>query len=95
LSASLPPRYILENITRRSKADFFGSSSRLVNAVETVQKARSMGATIVYTPITFTDDDHELGPERGVRAEIAAGDKWTYGIYRGTWVKPGSRSGAQ
>jgi ureidoacrylate peracid hydrolase len=28
--------------------------------VETVQKARELGATIIHAPITFTPDYHEL-----------------------------------
>src|ERR1700719_521479 len=32
------------------------------NTVETVKRARELGATIVYAPITFTDDYHELSP---------------------------------
>src|SRR5277367_6044816 len=39
------------------------STNMLANTVETVEKARSMGATIVFAPITFTDDYHELSPE--------------------------------
>jgi ureidoacrylate peracid hydrolase len=38
------------------------SSNMLANTVETVAKARKLGATIVYAPITFTDDYHELSP---------------------------------
>src|ERR1700675_329044 len=34
----------------------------LPNSVETVQKAREMGATIIHAPITFTPDYHELNP---------------------------------
>jgi len=34
----------------------------LKNTVETVQKARQLGATIVHAPITFTEDYHELTP---------------------------------
>ena len=37
-------------------------TNMLANTVETVKKAREMGATIVYAPITFTDDYHELSP---------------------------------
>ena len=36
------------------------SSNMLANTVELVAKARKLGATIVFTPITFTDDYHEL-----------------------------------
>jgi ureidoacrylate peracid hydrolase len=38
------------------------SSNMLANTVDTVAKARKLGATIVYAPITFTDDYHELNP---------------------------------
>jgi ureidoacrylate peracid hydrolase len=38
------------------------STNMLANTVETVAKARKLGATIVYAPITFTDDYHELSP---------------------------------
>jgi ureidoacrylate peracid hydrolase len=34
----------------------------LPNTVETVQKAREQGATIIHAPITFTTDYHELSP---------------------------------
>jgi ureidoacrylate peracid hydrolase len=34
----------------------------LPNTVETVQKAREQGATIIHAPITFTADYHELSP---------------------------------
>jgi ureidoacrylate peracid hydrolase len=35
----------------------------LANTVETVSKARQLGATIIYAPITFTDDYRELSPQ--------------------------------
>jgi len=38
------------------------TSNMLKNTVETVQKARQLGATIVHAPITFTEDYHELTP---------------------------------
>ncbi len=34
----------------------------LANTVETVAEARALGAMIVYAPITFTEDYHELSP---------------------------------
>ncbi len=34
----------------------------LANTVETVARARALGATIVHAPITFTPDYHELSP---------------------------------
>lgn len=34
----------------------------LPNTVETVARARELGATIVHAPITFTPDYHELSP---------------------------------
>jgi ureidoacrylate peracid hydrolase len=36
------------------------STNMLANTVDTVQKARKLGVTIIYVPITFTDDYHEL-----------------------------------
>ena len=39
------------------------SSNMLANTVETVKKARELGITIIYEPITFTDDYHELTAE--------------------------------
>jgi ureidoacrylate peracid hydrolase len=39
------------------------SSNMLANTIETVEKARAMGTTIVFAPITFTDDYHELSPQ--------------------------------
>jgi len=38
------------------------STNMMANTVATVKKARSLGATIVLVPITFTDDYHELAP---------------------------------
>jgi ureidoacrylate peracid hydrolase len=39
------------------------STNMLANAVETVKKARELGVTIIYVPITFTDDYHELSSQ--------------------------------
>jgi len=39
------------------------SSNMLANTVETVKKARELGVTIIYAPITFTGDYHELSAE--------------------------------
>jgi len=39
------------------------SNNMLANTVETVEKARKLGATIIFTPITFTDDYHELSSQ--------------------------------
>jgi ureidoacrylate peracid hydrolase len=39
------------------------STNMLANTVETVAKARELGATIVFAPITFTDDYHELSSQ--------------------------------
>ncbi len=38
------------------------ATNMLANTVETVKQARALGVTIVYAPITFTDDYHELSP---------------------------------
>ena len=32
------------------------STNRLANTLDTVKRARELGATIVHAPITFTDD---------------------------------------
>src|ERR1700721_1799198 len=37
-------------------------TNMLANTVETVKKARELGATIIYAPITFTEDYRELSP---------------------------------
>jgi ureidoacrylate peracid hydrolase len=37
-------------------------TNMLANTVEMVKKARELGATIVYAPITFTDNYRELSP---------------------------------
>ncbi len=39
------------------------SNNMLANTIETVKKARELGITIIYEPITFTDDYHELSPQ--------------------------------
>jgi ureidoacrylate peracid hydrolase len=36
------------------------SSKMLANTFDLVAKVRKLGATIIFTPITFTDDYHEL-----------------------------------
>ncbi len=42
--------------------DVMEKENMLPNTVETVQKAREQGATIIHAPITFTADYHELSP---------------------------------
>jgi ureidoacrylate peracid hydrolase len=39
------------------------STNMLANTLDTVKRARELGATIVHAPITFTDDYHELTSE--------------------------------
>ncbi|MGZ9159226.1 MAG: isochorismatase family protein, partial [Nitrospira sp.] len=39
------------------------SNNMLANTVETVAKARELGAMVIFAPITFTDDYHELSSE--------------------------------
>jgi ureidoacrylate peracid hydrolase len=39
------------------------STNMLAHTVETVAKARELGATIIFEPITFTDDYHELSSQ--------------------------------
>jgi ureidoacrylate peracid hydrolase len=38
------------------------STNMLAHTLDAVKQARALGATIVHTPITFTDDYHELTP---------------------------------
>lgn len=42
--------------------DVMEKEHMLPNTVETVEKARELGATIIHAPITFTSDYHELSP---------------------------------
>jgi len=42
--------------------DVMQQENMLPNTLETVQKARELGATIIHAPITFTADYHELSP---------------------------------
>src|SRR5262245_16983577 len=44
-------------------AAIMDQTSMLDNTVETVQRARELGATIVHAPISFTQDYHELTSE--------------------------------
>ena len=39
------------------------STNMLTNTIETVERARAAGATIVHAPITFAEDYRELSPE--------------------------------
>ena len=39
-----------------------GQTNMLNNTLETVERARELGATIIHAPISFTDDYHELSP---------------------------------
>jgi hypothetical protein len=53
-----------------------GKTNMLANTIETVVKARKLGATIVYAPIAFTGDYHEFSPTPygiGLRGNAGAG----------------------
>ena len=58
------------------------STGMLDNAAATVARAREMGATIIHTPITFTDDYHELNSEP---YGILKGVVDTNSFRKGTW----------
>jgi ureidoacrylate peracid hydrolase len=58
------------------------SSGMLQNAVETVEKARELGVTIIHTPISFTEDYHELSP---APYGILKGVVDTNSFRKGTW----------
>ena len=57
------------------------STNMLPNTLETVERARELGATIVHAPITFTPDYHELTSE-------------PYGILKGVVDSNSFRKGA-
>ena len=57
-------------------------SNMLANTVETVKKARALGATIVHAPITFTDDYRELTSQP---YEILKGVVDSKSFRKGTW----------
>lgn len=71
------------------------SSKMLENTVETVKRARELGATIVYVPITFHPDYRELGPQvYGILQGAREGESFQ----KGTWgaeivdvLKPGPK----
>ncbi len=58
------------------------STHMLANTVETVKKARELGVTIVYEPITFTEDYHELSPQP---YGILKGVVDSHSFRKGTW----------
>jgi ureidoacrylate peracid hydrolase len=58
------------------------STNMLANTVETVARARELGATIIYAPITFTGDYHELSP---TPYGILKGVVDTKSFRKGTW----------
>lgn len=69
------------------------SSKMLDNTVETVKRARELGATIVHVPITFSRDYRDLGPQvYGILQGVRDGESFQ----KGTWgadivevLKPG------
>jgi nicotinamidase-related amidase len=58
------------------------STHMLANTVEAVKQARELGATIVFMPISFTDDYHEL---TGNPYGILKGVVDTKSFRKGTW----------
>jgi nicotinamidase-related amidase len=59
------------------------STNMLANTVETVEKARALGATILFAPITFTEDYHDLSP---APYGILKGVVDSKSFRKGTWV---------
>jgi ureidoacrylate peracid hydrolase len=57
-------------------------TNMLQNTVDTVQKARELGVTVIHAPITFTPDYHELRPEP---YGILKGVVDTKSFRKGTW----------
>jgi ureidoacrylate peracid hydrolase len=71
------------------------STNMLANTVETVKEARKLGATIIYAPISFTDDYRELNDQP---YGILKGVVDSKSFRKGTWgaeivdaLKPGPR----
>ena len=69
------------------------STNMLANTVETVKEARKLGATIIYAPISFTDDYRELSDQPYGILEGVVDSK---SFRKGTWgaeivdaLKPG------
>ena len=60
-------------------------TNMLANTVETVKKARELGATIVYAPITFTDDYHQAQ----ARLRMASSRAWSIASHSAR--EPGAR----
>lgn len=58
------------------------STHMLQNAVETAEKARALGVTVIHTPISFTEDYHELAQEP---YGILKGVVDTKSFRKGTW----------
>jgi ureidoacrylate peracid hydrolase len=56
-------------------------TNMLANARETMDKARSAGATIIHAPISFTDDYRELGDVYGILKGVVD----TKSFRKGTW----------
>ena len=56
-------------------------TNMLANTVATVKKARELGATIVYAPISFTDDYHELTTPYGILKGVVDSKSFR----QGTW----------
>ena len=48
------------------------STHMLDHAVETVEKARDLGVTIIHTPISFTEDYHELSPSPTAFSKVSS-----------------------
>jgi ureidoacrylate peracid hydrolase len=62
--------------------DVLASSNMLANTLATVEKARAMGATIMFVPIVFADGFGELGPHPYGLLEKVVEAK---GFRKGTW----------
>jgi nicotinamidase-related amidase len=62
--------------------DVVASSNMLANAAKAVDKARALGATIMFLPITFADGFGELGPHPyGLLTKVIGANAFR----KGTW----------
>src|SRR5271165_3446719 len=70
-------------------------TNMLANTVETVKQARALGATIVYAPITFTDDYHELSPNPyGILKGVVDSKSFRQGTWPRSSFRPASTRGS-
>ena len=67
-------------------------TNMLANTVETVAKARELGATIIFAPITFTDDNFSSSARMPARTSVWSSARMTVmglsGGFMRFWILP-------